>query len=393
MTAVRGTACPVGSNSIRVAAVNIFDALWITSDGQPTQTEGRPTTYQDAIQALDSACSNGVRVVRFFASLWGPYMSWWVTNPELFWSQFDQLMGDIASRGLFVIPSIGYSDWHEVVNDAFPGTNESVNDFVLNETSVSRRVALQYFNDLVTRYASNPSILFWELGNELNLMVNLPAPHCDPAEQCFNTDQMVALTESLVAAVNNADPSSNRPISSGFSAPRPSAWHMEHCPVTGACPADPTGGTFWTVDTKEQWMEQLTSQQQSVDVWSIHYYNTSGTSCFFETCVNDMSVISAADDAAAAARAALYVGEFGGPSPEFTGPSEDAQLFPNLVLESQVESAQRNGSFLVSSIWAWSCPSHRTDMNCIWPGSNRTEEAGSDVMVSALKSTNTRLNS
>ena len=67
---------------------------------------------------------------------------------------------------------------------------------------------------------------------ELNLMPNLPAPWCGPTpttgtEPCFNTSMMVRYEESLVAAIRRNDPT--RPISSGHSMPRATAWHQEHC--------------------------------------------------------------------------------------------------------------------------------------------------------------------
>ena len=157
-------------------------------------------------------------------------------------------------------------------------------------------------------------------------------------------------------------------------------------------------------------------QQASVDVWSIHYYNSSSSgsgdamdawgihhynpstaeatasTCFFtDPCVDDMSVVTAADEAATEAGASLFVGEFGGPDPEFTGPSHDAQLWPEAVLQAQVDSANGSGSMIASAIWAWGCYTHRSDMNCIFPGSDRPAEAGSDTMVAVLQETNAEL--
>ena len=319
-------------------------------------------------------------------------------------------MDDIAARELYVIPSVGYSNWNYVANTLHPGLNETFNDMVKNESSVSQQLALQYFDDLVRRYASHSSVLFWELGNELNNMVNLPPPWCDEKDQCFDTAAMVEYTDKLVTAIYAADADSNRPISSGFTVPRPSAWHMEHCPMQGDCPADPAGGTFWTTDTQAQWAEQLKVQQSSVDVWSVHYYNSSGGGardawgvhthstnsssgeCFFtDPCVDDMAVLTVADQAATQAGVSLFIGEFGGPNPEFTGPSADSQLFPEAVLQTTVDSAQSGGSILISAIWAWECYTHRSDMNCIFPGSDREEEAGSDTMIQVLKDTNRQL--
>ena len=82
----------------------------------------------------------------------------------------------IDTSGLYWIPSIGTDGWDRVANALTPGLNETVNDFVKNASSVSRQLALDYFGQFSKRYFSRPSLLFWELGNELNLMSNLPPP-------------------------------------------------------------------------------------------------------------------------------------------------------------------------------------------------------------------------
>ena len=56
-------------------------------------------------------------------------------------------MDDIAARELYVIPSVGYSNWNYVANTLHPGLNETFNDMVKNESSVSQQLALQYFDD------------------------------------------------------------------------------------------------------------------------------------------------------------------------------------------------------------------------------------------------------
>ena len=72
-----------------------------------------------------------------------------------------------------------------------------------------------------------------EQGNELNLIVNLPpSTKVCGGSQCFNTANMMDYTSRLAAIIKQHDPI--RPISSGFSAPRSDAWHMEHCPAQGA---------------------------------------------------------------------------------------------------------------------------------------------------------------
>lgn len=140
---------------------------------------------------------------------------------------------------------------------------------VLNASSVGRGLATKYFTQIVTRYAKHDCVLLWELGNELNLQVNLPPPKCHPTAKCFGHKAMTAFTAEMVGIIRSIDP--RRPISSGFSSPRAGAWHMEHCEIHG-CPAGVAGG-FWGPDTKEQWQEALAEQQKGTDYWSIHLYD------------------------------------------------------------------------------------------------------------------------
>lgn len=394
LTAVRGV-CPASHpTSVRFAGVNIFDILWNTSPGQDTccNKTGGPATFADAVRALESAQAGGVKVFRFFASLWGPWQKYWAENEEAHFADLDKLFDEIERLGMYAIPSIGTGDWHLVANAVVPGLQESQNDLVMNSTSASRGLANKYFDQLVSRYVSREAVLFWELGNELNLKVNLRPEACGPsdkvaaAEQCFNTAQMTAYTQDLAAKIRAID--SRRPISSGFSVPRPSAWHNEHCPLQGACDADKAG--YWGTDSVEQWSEMLGRQHEGLDIWSIHHYE--GDTCFFghdSDCVTSAYVATIAARAALAKGKVLYVGEYGARGPNFTGPSEADQAWPAAMLDAQV--ADEGGAFLLSSIWAWECPSHRSDMVCIWPGSERGDESGSDRMASLLRSANAKL--
>ena len=104
--------------------------------------------------------------------------------------------------------------------------------------------------------------------------------------QCFDTSQMVEYTTELVSIairlslcfsltdcvracvqvsiIRAADPV--RPITSGYSAPRPSAWHNEHSNFTGA------EFPFWSTDNVEQYTEILLEQNKAVDIISLHLY-------------------------------------------------------------------------------------------------------------------------
>lgn len=341
---------------------------------------------------------------RFFASLWGPNNAYYLANEAIYWKELDAVFDEIENMGLFAIPSLGYSGWHLSVNKA-RGLNESMNDFVRDQSSASQVAAVDYFDKFTKRYANRSCVLMWELGNELNLQVNLPPGHDCGTEQCFNTQEMVTLSSRLVKTIRATD--TRRPISSGYSIPRKSAWHNENCPTlesyvgrrrkTGPCPADPSSTGYWGHDSREQWLLQLKLQNAAVDVWSIHVYDQGGyqgsEDCWFNEspCVTSIDVVKAASQEAKANGAMLYVGEYGGKNPHFTGPSAADQAFPKAILQAQIDDQANNGSFALSSIWAWACASHRSDMVCIYPNSTIDKEQGSNEMIKILNDANQNL--
>lgn len=154
LSAVRSGDCPLGGKRTRLAGANIFDTLWVGSSGMNTccNRSGGPATYPDALAALESASASGIRVFRFFASLFGDANKLWVNNPTLYWSEFDRAMDDFERLGLYSIPSIGTGFWHQVANAVTPGLNESANDAVINTSSVAFALQAKYFGELVTRY-------------------------------------------------------------------------------------------------------------------------------------------------------------------------------------------------------------------------------------------------
>ena len=351
---------------------------------------GGPAVFGDAKAALEDAGRRGIRVFRFFASLYGAAGKLWVTDPTLYWSEFDAVMDVVERAGLYCIPSIGTGTlWAEVANAVTPGLAETVNDVVRNGSSVGGGLQQRYFREIVARYEARESVLFWELGNELNLLVNLPpaAVGNDEAtnettnereretdsggdsdgttatavavtatatvtagsapcgsEGCFNTSDMVAHTRLLVDIIRSVDP--RRPISSGYSAGRADQWHMEHCPYRGTCDGVPGGtGGFWGIDTEEQWLEQFEKQNAAVDIMSLHHY-MSNTTCYFNktNCgLSTVALLTLAAERAASVGKIAYVGEYGGPHPNFTGPSIEAQSFPAAVLDAQVRRVVGGG--------------------------------------------------
>ena len=186
--------------------------------------------------------------------------------------------------------------------------------------------------------------------------------------------------------MRRADPA--RPISSGFGLTRPTAWHQEVCTATSS--PRMCGG----IDSLRQWKEMVLWQHEAVDIISAHAY-AGLRGCYFEGyrfkvgCrrQSNVTVLSAAAEAAKSVGKPLYVGEFGGPSPNFTGPTSGAQAFPDAVLRWQAEAQPR----VLSSIWAWECPSHRESMRCVSQSAAERGDAGSRRMLALLQAAERRL--
>lgn len=136
---------------------------------------------------------------RFFASLYGAQMEFWLSHPEEYWAGFDSLIDTIEQFNLSAIPSLGYC-MTDSANAAL-GLNETINDCVRNTSSGGFRLQVKFYSEIVTRYVGRRGVLAWELGNELNNIVNLHSGGpCGP-DKCFNTSEMVAHTTRLVDVI------------------------------------------------------------------------------------------------------------------------------------------------------------------------------------------------
>ena len=118
----------------------------------------------------------------------------------------------------------------------------------------------------------------------------------------------------------------------------------------------------------------------------MHYYDSPET-CYFKKdhCgLQTVDIVSLAAKHVGPLGKAVYVGEYGGRNPNFTGPSKTDQAVPAAILDAQVASK----NILLSSIWAFESPSHRKDMTEIWLHSKLPKESGSDRMLGLIDEAN-----
>ena len=102
----------------------------------------------------------------------------------------------------------------------------------------------------------------------------------------------------------------------------------------------------------------------------------------------------------------LFVGEFGGNVPNFTGPTSSARVYPTAVLKLQARASAlsvaldsnaalsatpgiNKRSFVASAIWAWACPTHLDTMRCLHANTTlHPSYLGSEHMLTTLQRAN-----
>ena len=153
-----------------------------------------------------------------FAKLYGGNHELWLSDPSAFWAGFDKIVDAAQERKLYMILSFELGSFGELAG-------EPLNALVEDSRSSSRALARRYAREVTARYHDRSTVLFWELTNELNLPTSIhPRERCDPHEPCFDTESLASFESDMVSVIRHVDTS--RPISSGFSSPRPSAWHL-----------------------------------------------------------------------------------------------------------------------------------------------------------------------
>lgn len=295
-----------------------------------------PEGPAEARAQMDRARAAGFTHARFIASGYWPVdmtrANGWRTNPALYWQAVDQLMADARTRQLRLVPSLLWNVW------LFPDLTNAPMGALFTPGTPTRQLADQYVREFVQRYATEPAVSMWEVGNELNLAADLDYSTCtvcsgmtmnacgslapvlgtpcrrSTADTIFSCNSCRNITsaqqdlgqfvQSIGQLIRQHDPQ-GRPISSGHAWPRPAAWHLARSP----CPS-----CDWTEDTEPQFVATLAQLHQSpVDVVSVHAYPGDDARRFGDTDTTGFALLQRTQAAVTTLGKQLYVGEYGEP--------------------------------------------------------------------------------
>jgi len=348
--AILGGNCQAAGQPSQSIGLNKFDLVkqytGLASGGDGSARYRRVTQAMGK-KAIADARDAGVTYLRVSATGFAPSaysrpgdLDLWVKNPSAYWAQVDELMNDLDAYDMRAVFTF---IWNPV---QFPAmTGETVHDLMTNPKSHSALLAERYIREFVERYKGRKTTLFYELTNELNLAADLdtvsrcrselPPPQCEPKGN-FTTAEMIAFTQRLADQIRNLDPT--RPISSGFSAPRPAAEHLR------ARPEWITGQADFTPDTSAQLEKNLADIHAGIDLISVHLYPNYGDRRFGAPVQPVTALLDVLKLAADKIGKPLFVGEFGD-AKRLDG---DVDSFTVQMLDRIVEH-----KIPFSAVWVW----------------------------------------
>lgn len=336
----------------RAIGVNYFDCFLRTLE------DGKDTSYEDGLAVLGA---RGIPFVRFCAAgFWPKDMSLYQTNRAEYFRRLDRVVDSARRHGIGMFPSLFW--FYPTVPDL---VGEPVNAWG-NPHSKTRAFMRNYVRDVVTRYRQNPTIWGWEFGNEYSLGASLPnaSEHRPPvvpqlgtpasrgAEDELTFSMVREAFEDFAREVRKYDPT-RRPLITGDSILRDSAWHQEH-----------EGN--WKSDTPDQFAEMLKQMNPDpINCISLHLYEPP-----------TWRHLNDAIETGHKLNKALFVGEFGVPG---QGPNAQAEF------QAQIKQIIDSGIPL-AALWVFDY-SKQKDFN-VTQGNPRSWQL--DVVVEANRKLNAR---
>lgn len=308
---------------------------------------------EQAIKAIEEASKQGFKVIRFSGVGYYPVdMRHWARE-EIYWKAFDELVDVAKKNDVYLIPTLYWNIF------LFPDmAGECVQDILHNPDSRSRQYLWLYTYQIVSRYKEEPTILFWELTNEMNLLADLAFMHpygfsngnwielgtsyMRLRRDHFTSDEMIPFIKEWASFIKSID--KNHLIGSGFSIPRAAAQHLRRAKGKGD----------WTEDTLEEFKIYIRDvHPDPVDLISIHFYPRDGNLRFGNKDENSAVVLEKIKKVADEIGKPIYIGETG----------DDYSNNPDSLFLRNVFSEVVKLDIPITLIWNWMSPNDAYDVN------------------------------
>lgn len=336
-------------------------------------------------QVVENAASVGVRVVRCFGSTWGWDDFQIFDNDRKRWiAAYDRMIRVVRDAGIRLVPSLLFN--LEMIPRYLQKYKNMPDEQVVNlltPGSPSNRLASEYVATIVERYADNPGVFMWEIGNEYNLSADLSAQWKErPANQIPTSDNIRAFLQQIAELIRKND--SRHPITSGNGNMRTYAWHIRQGMLAHQKDANPFDYPMdWSKDTLTEYYEMIKWFDPSpLDVVCVHDYPP-GKDVYAWLNVDDTHdlILPYARKAADRLRQPLFVGEFGGVI--YQNGAEVTSPFIQDILK-QI----REGVVPIALIWAWEFANGDPNQNTFSLSLDRTPR-----LCAQIKETNKALES
>jgi len=301
------------------------------------------------LNGLDDARDSGFKFVRFFAHPGYPRTMdrFYLKDKDTYWQNMDAVVEECRKRGLKLVPSFS-------LVGVFSGYHGEPTQAVLDPASRAHKETYQYIEEFVTRYKDDPTILMWEIHNELMLHadVNMVGKDVNPGvftdgvaprskktiEDSLSYDQIVRIYREMTAFIKSID--RNHLVTSGDARVRPECTSRRE-----------TFPDFkYRTDTLDEFIaNNINCQPEPLDVYSLHMYGPYGVGAKGEVkqmgCENNMELYETLITALHKTGRPVFIGEFG------KNYQDGKDTDPKDVLD-MMKMFDRSGVSLMC-FWAW----------------------------------------
>lgn len=301
-----------------------------------------------AVAAVRDAAESGFAFIRFFAGPGYPIEAsrLYEKDPDAYWRGMDELFALCKRSGVRLVPCLNVT----VQNNRFGEFRQAI----LDPSSKTWKETRRYVREFVSRYKDDPTVLMWELENELMLAADVDmegrpmAPRgvypegakvreTGAREDSLTWEMTQRIYREQTAFIKSIDP--DHPVTGGDAGVRPEATSRRE-----TFPDFKFRQDSW----REHLANELAAQPEPLDVYSLHHY-VPGDTGPKDVKLDAMERARLTARAVRAARVPLFIGEMGQIEPSFKADPDASWA------RAYVDMAEEEGISLVA-VWVWHFP-------------------------------------